>query len=87
MGGLRNAGFRQIGNSRQWKADSVRRRFVISKWQRQRVGITPHPSKLCTDVAKTKKMIQWADGRASFRVVPKFVLEEWGIDLAKERAW
>ena len=51
-----------------------------------RVGITPHPSKLCTEVAKTKKMIQWADGRASFRVVPTLVLDEWGIDLTKERA-
>jgi uncharacterized protein len=52
-----------------------------------RVGITPHPSKLCTDVAKTKEMIQWADGRASFRVVPKFVLDDWGIELPKERIW
>ncbi len=52
-----------------------------------RVGITPHPSKLCTNAAKTKKMIQWADGRASFRVVPKFVLEDWGIEIPKERIW
>ena len=52
-----------------------------------RVGITPHPSKLCTELAKTRKMIQWADGRASFRVVPDFVLDDWGIDLEKERAW
>lgn len=52
-----------------------------------RVGITPHPSKLCTEAAKTKKMIQWADGRASFRVVPEFVLQEWGIELPKERVW
>jgi hypothetical protein len=26
-------------------------------------------------------MIRWADGRASLRVVPEFVREEWGIDL------
>lgn len=52
-----------------------------------RVGITPHPSRLCTEVGKTTQMIRWADGRASFRVVPKFVLDEWGIDLTKERAW
>lgn len=52
-----------------------------------RVGITPHPSKLCTEVVKTKKMIQWADGRASFGIVPAFALEEWGIDLEKDRAW
>jgi len=52
-----------------------------------RVGITPHPSKLCTEVAKTKEMIQWADGRASFRVVPKFVNDDWGIEFPKERIW
>ena len=46
-----------------------------------RVGITPHPGRLCTDLAKTKEMIRWADRRAKFRVIPDFVLEEWGIDL------
>ncbi len=51
-----------------------------------RVGITPHPSRLCTEVARRPEMINWADGRARFRVVPTFVLEEWGIDLEKERA-
>lgn len=50
-----------------------------------RVGITPHPNRLCTDVAKRPETIKWADRRASFRVVPAFVLKEWGIDLAKER--
>jgi uncharacterized protein len=49
-----------------------------------RVGITPHPSRLCTDVAKTKEIIQWADGRASFRVVPNLVTEDWGIEVPKE---
>ena len=51
-----------------------------------RVGITPHPSRLCTEVAKRHTTILWADGRASFRVIPKLVLDEWGIDLSKERA-
>jgi len=51
-----------------------------------RVGITPHPDRLCTDVARTRKMIQWADGRASFGVVPEFVLDEWGIDLSGDFA-
>lgn len=49
-----------------------------------RVGITPHPSRLCTDAAKTRAMIQWADGRASFRVVPDLVRKEWGIDLKQQ---
>jgi uncharacterized protein len=52
-----------------------------------RVGITPHPSRLCTEVAKRPEIIKWADGRASFGVVPSFVLDEWKIELQKERSW
>ncbi len=52
-----------------------------------RVGITPHPSRLCTEVAKRPETIKWADGRAAFRVVPKFVLDDWGIDLKDEPRW
>ena len=50
-----------------------------------RVGITPDPSWLCTEAAKRPETINWADGRASFRVVPEFVREEWGIDLRMVR--
>jgi len=32
-------------------------------------------------------MIKWADGRASFGFIPTFVLDEWEIDLDKERTW
>ena len=46
-----------------------------------RVGIMPHPSRLCTEVAKRREMILWADGRASFFVVPEFVSGEWGVEL------
>ena len=46
-----------------------------------RVGVMPHPSRLCTDVAKRPEILKWADGRACFRIVPAFVHEEWGIDL------
>lgn len=46
-----------------------------------RVGVLPHPSRLCTEIARRRETIQWADGRASFGVVPAFVLDEWGIDL------
>jgi uncharacterized protein len=46
-----------------------------------RVGITPHPSYLCTEAAKRPEMIEWSDDQASFDVVPKFVRKEWGIDL------
>ena len=52
-----------------------------------RVGVTPHPNRLCTDAAKDPAMIKWADGRASFGIVPEFVVDEWGIDLARERRW
>jgi uncharacterized protein len=50
-----------------------------------RVRITPHPSRLCTEMAKRPRTIEWANGRASFRVVPVFVREEWGIDLGGDR--
>jgi uncharacterized protein len=50
-----------------------------------RVGITPHPSRLCTEFAKRPETIKWADGRATFGTVPEFVLEEWGIELQKLR--
>lgn len=52
-----------------------------------RVGIMPHSSRLCTEIGKRPETIKWADGRASFRVVPNFVLEKWGIDLERERTW
>jgi uncharacterized protein len=45
-----------------------------------RVGITPHPSRLCTEVARRPETIRWADGRARSRTVPGFVWEEWEID-------
>ena len=48
-----------------------------------RVGITPHPSRLCTDVAKRKDIFQWADGRAGFFVVPEFVETEWQVNLGR----
>lgn len=47
-----------------------------------RVGVTPHPNRLCTAVAKMPEVLKWADGRASFRFVPELVKAEWGIDLA-----
>ncbi|MCA9142604.1 MAG: hypothetical protein KDB05_07450 [Planctomycetales bacterium] len=52
-----------------------------------RVGITPNPNRLCTEIARRPETIKWADGRASFGVVPEFVLEQWGVDLERERSW
>ena len=50
-----------------------------------RVGITPHPNYLGTEVARRPATIRWADGRATFRLVPEFVRDEWGIDLGSVR--
>ena len=50
-----------------------------------RVGITPHPSLLCTEVAKRPEILRWADGRATFRLVPGFVERDWGIDPGRSR--
>jgi len=52
-----------------------------------RVGIMPHASRLCTEVAKRPETIKWADGRASFQFVPDIVADEWNIDLSEERSW
>jgi uncharacterized protein len=46
-----------------------------------RVGITPHPSRLCTEIAKREDIRRWADGRASLGVIPEFVKADWGIFL------
>jgi uncharacterized protein len=46
-----------------------------------RVGITPHPARLCTGPARRSEMIRWADGRASLGFIPELVKESWGIDL------
>jgi uncharacterized protein len=42
-----------------------------------RVGILPSPDRLCTEAARRRETILWADGRASFFVVPEFVESEW----------
>ena len=47
-----------------------------------RVGITPHPSRLCTDIAKKPETINWAHGRATLGFIPALVSDEWGIELA-----
>jgi uncharacterized protein len=46
-----------------------------------RVGVTPHPSRLGTEVAKRLDVLKWADGRACFRLIPALIKNEWGIDL------
>jgi uncharacterized protein len=48
-----------------------------------RVGITPDPGYLCTEAARRRETIQWADGRATFGVIPDLVELEWGIDLVE----
>jgi len=48
-----------------------------------RIGIVPHPARLCTDAAKRKETIDWAYGRGAMEFVPERVREEWGIDVGK----
>jgi uncharacterized protein len=50
-----------------------------------RVGITPDPGYLCTEAAKRREMIQWADERATFGVIPELVKREWGIEVGQGR--
>jgi len=46
-----------------------------------RVGITPCPTRLCTDHAKLAETIHCADRRAENYEVPAFVETDWGILL------
>jgi uncharacterized protein len=46
-----------------------------------RVGITPHPRRLCTQAAKRPETIKWADARATLGVIPALVTEVWGVSL------
>jgi uncharacterized protein len=46
-----------------------------------RVGMTPNPRYLSTEIAKRPETIRWADGRATLGVIPEFVKAEWGIEL------
>ncbi len=42
-----------------------------------RVGVTPRPGRLCTDVAKTPEMIRWAHRRAVADRMPECVAHFW----------
>jgi uncharacterized protein len=51
-----------------------------------RVGITPRPSRLCTDAAKDPRVIEWADRRAWTETVPELVERDWGVKLPGQKA-
>lgn len=44
-----------------------------------RVGITPHPKRLCTDAARA--LLPWAHDRATRFITPTAVLKSWGLKL------
>ncbi|MBU1170644.1 MAG: hypothetical protein KKD44_13870 [Proteobacteria bacterium] len=44
-----------------------------------RVNITPDPAMLCTEAAKEKSMIEWAEARSRENHVPTLIRDEWGI--------
>ncbi len=46
-----------------------------------RVGVVPHPSRLCTKPACRPDILNWAHGRAAMAAIPALVSEEWGIDV------
>lgn len=48
-----------------------------------RVGIVPDPRRLCTEAARDRKNLLWADGRAGMHVVPDFVSKLWKIDVSQ----
>ena len=49
-----------------------------------RVGIRPHPSRLCTEPAKRQDTIQRADRRAGSWVVPELVAGAWQVELKND---
>ena len=48
-----------------------------------RVGITPSPAYLNTEVAKRPETIKWADRRATAGFIPEIVSREWQIELTE----
>ena len=48
-----------------------------------RVGITPRPSRLCTNVAKLQETIDWAHNRSCNDHVPDFVARVWRIETSR----
>ena len=49
-----------------------------------RVGTWPRPELLCTDAARIKGTLDWANGRASSLMVPELVRANWGLTLGRE---
>ena len=47
----------------------------------ERVGVTPHPDKLCTDGARDPIFFKWAIKRGETLFVPSLVSEEWSVRL------
>ena len=46
-----------------------------------RVGMRLNPTKLCTDAARQREIMRWADGRAAFKLIPEIVAREWDIRI------
>jgi len=46
-----------------------------------RVFITPDPKHLCTEAAKSSKIISWAIARSKANYHPPLIRDEWGCDL------
>jgi uncharacterized protein len=45
-----------------------------------RIGVKPSAKYLCTEAAKSRQMIEWADDRASGGHIPDLILTAWGLN-------
>ena len=45
-----------------------------------RVGVWPHPAKLCTEAARSTAMIDWALARSQTALEPEFVRKTWKVE-------
>jgi uncharacterized protein len=71
------------GHTHEWTHPDVTIRtcWDADRLDLGRVGITPHPSRLCTEQAMQPETIRRAHGRASLNAIPEFVKVDWGLQL------
>jgi len=50
-----------------------------------RIGVKPHPKRLCTKAAKDFNILEWAHDRAAAGYIPVFVAQDWLKLPAKSR--
>lgn len=48
-----------------------------------RILVTPDPTRLCTDAAKSPEILEWSNQKAIAHTLPKSILKEWGCEHMK----